>query len=220
MSVPILYSLQHCPFAMRARMGILMARQEVLLRAVVTKDKPREMLAISPKGTVPILIFEDGTVIDESLDIMIWALKKNDPEDLLYKAQPELFSQIMSLIDTGDTEFRKDLSLYKHGSRYHQPEENELRSKCELFIKQLESRLEVNSFLFGNKLSIADLAVLPNVRQFINVDRKWFRQTDYPHLKKWLETLLQSLLFTKAMRKYELWNESNKEFVFSWKQSN
>jgi glutathione S-transferase len=216
MSIPVLYSLQHCPFAMRARMGLLMSKQDVMLRAIVTKDKPREMLKISPKGTVPILIFEDETLIDESLDIMIWALKKNDPKDLLYKDQPQTYSRMLDLINTCDTEFRKNLSAYKHGSRYHLPAEVEQRSACELFIKELESHLQQNDYLFGNKISMADLAVLPNARQFVNVDRKWFRQTDYPNFTKWIANLMQSLLFTKAMRKYPLWNESHKEFLFTW----
>ena len=89
MKLPILYSLQHCPYAMRARMGLLMARQQVMLRAITMKNKPKEMLKISPKGTVPVLLLPDKTVIDESLDIMVWALQQNDPEDLLHKDNPE-----------------------------------------------------------------------------------------------------------------------------------
>lgn len=216
MSLPVLYSLQHCPFAMRARMALLLSKQDVMLRAVVTKDKPREMLVISPKGTVPIIIFPDDTIIDESLDIMIWALHKNDPKDLLYKEQPEMYPQMLSLINICDTEFRVNLSAYKYGSRYHESNEVELRSKCEIFIKQIESLLEKNTYLFGEKLSMADLAVLPNLRQFMNVDKKWFRKTDYPKLTKWLATLMQSLLFTKTMRKYPLWNEKFEEFLFTW----
>jgi glutathione S-transferase len=216
MKTPTLYSLQHCPFAMRARLALLMAKQDVLLRAIVTKDKPREILKISPKGTVPILIFDDGTLIDESLDIMKWALKQNDPKDLLYKDQPELYFQMLELIEVCDTNFRKDLSAYKHGSRYHLPQEVEQREACEEFIKNLESRLKINDYLFGNHISLADLAILPNVRQFVNVDRKWFRETNYPYFTKWIQALMQSLLFGKAMRKYPLWNEANEEFLFTW----
>jgi glutathione S-transferase len=215
MSVPILYSLQHCPFAMRARMALLMAKQEVLLRAVVTKDKPREMLKISPKGTVPILILGDGTIIDESLNIMTWALKQNDPKDLLFQNQPEIYPKMLSLISVCDNEFRISLSAYKYGSRYHQPNEVELRRACELFIKQTEVLLQNNDYIFGNKLSLADLAILPNIRQFVNVDKKWFRHANYPCLTKWLENLMQSPLFTKAMRKYPLWNENHEEFLFT-----
>ncbi|MBT3984207.1 MAG: glutathione S-transferase [Bacteriovoracaceae bacterium] len=216
MSVPILYSLQHCPYAMRARMALLMARQSVLLRAVVTKDKPEELLKISPKATVPVLLFEDGSIIDESLDIMIWALQKNDPTDLLYIGKPEIYPQMLNLISICDHEFRTKLSAYKHAKRYHQPQEIELRSQCEKFIQKLESSLQKQEFIMGSKLSLADLAILPFVRQFVNVDKKWFRSAAHPHLSRWLESMLQSLLFTKAMRKYPLWLECREEFLLSW----
>lgn len=216
MTYPILYSLQHCPYAMRARMGLLMARQDVLLRAVVTKDKPQEMLAVSAKGTVPILLFADGTVIEESLDIMIWALDKNDPEDLMYNKQPDLRSQMLNLIDASDGEFRTNLSAYKHAKRYHVPTEIHLRSQCEVFIQDLESRLGQQNYIFGNRLSLGDLAILPFVRQFVNVDRKWFRQQGYLCLSQWLANQLQSLLFNKAMRKYPLWSDNHEEFLLSW----
>ncbi len=216
MSVAVLYSLQNCPFCMRARMALLMAKQEVLLRAIVTKDKPAEMLKRSPKGTVPILLLDNGRLIDESLDIMIWALQQNDPHDLLYNKLPEIYPQMLILIDTCDNEFRSNLSAYKYASRYHQPNEIKVRGACELFINQLERLLQNNNFLFGDTLSLADLAILPNARQFINVDKKWFRDTDYPYLTKWLSSLMQSPLFTKAMKKHPLWNENHEEFLLTW----
>jgi glutathione S-transferase len=201
---------------MRARMGLLMARQEVLLRNIVTKDKPKEMLKISPKGTVPILIIEDGTLVDESLDIMIWALKKNDPSDLLYKDQADALPDMLNLISDCDIGFRANLSSYKNQKRYHLEDEVKLRTSCEEFIQCLESSLEKQDFVLGDKLSLADLAILPFIRQFANVDRKWFRETNYPRLTAWLAKLMQSLLFGKAMRKYSLWNDSQEEFLLSW----
>jgi glutathione S-transferase len=216
MKKPILYSLQHCPYAMRARLALLMARQVVSLRAIVTKDKPADMLAISPKGTVPILILSDGTIIDESLDIMIWALKSNDPDDLLYSQQPELYSEMLELISESDNEFRTSLSAYKYNKRYHLADEIKLRSECELFIQKIESMLTKQMFIMGDKLSFADLAILPFVRQFANTDKKWFRDSGYPKVTAWLAGLMQSLLFTKAMRKYPLWLENNEEFLFFW----
>jgi glutathione S-transferase len=216
MSLPILYSLQHCPFAMRARMALLMAKQDVILRAVITKNKPAEMLEISPKGTVPILLLPDCTVIDESLNIMNWALQQSDPSDLLYKNQPELYCEMLNIISNCDTDFRINLSAYKHSKRYHLEDESERRSECEIFITQLESRLQSSDFFFGDKLSMADLAILPNIRQFVNVDRKWFRLANYPCLTKWLASIMQSLLFNKTMRKYPLWIETREEFLFNW----
>lgn len=212
MTAPILYSLQHCPYAMRARMALLMAKQEVLLRNIVTKDKPSEMLEISPKGTVPVLLFPDGTIIDESLEIMIWALNKNDPSDLLYHDLPDLYPQMLKLINHSDNDFRTNLSAYKKSKRYHMPEETELRTKCEEFIQELELSLESTDFLFGDKISLADLAILPFIRQFANTDKKWFRCAGYPRVSLWLANLMQSLLFTKAMRKYPLWLENREEF--------
>jgi len=186
-------------------MSLLMARQSVLLRAVVTKNKPEELLKISPKGTVPVLLLEDNTVIDESLDIMVWALQKSDPFDLLYSERPESFPQMLKLISSCDHEFRTNLSAYKYEKRYHLPQEISLRGQCEEFIQKLETSLEEKEFLMGVKLSLADLAILPFVRQFVNTDKKWFRCAGYPQLTTWLKNLMQSLLFTKAMRKYPLW---------------
>lgn len=200
-------------------MGLLMARQEVLLRNIVTKDKPKEMLKISPKGTVPILIFEDKTLIDESLDIMLWALKKNDPSDLLYKDQSDSLATMLSLISDCDIGFRANLSSYKNQKRYHLEDEIKLRTSCEEFIQRIESSLEKQAFVLGNKLSLADLAILPFIRQFANVDRKWFREASYPRLTEWLAKLMQSLLFGKAMRKYPLWNDSQEEFLLRWENS-
>lgn len=197
-------------------MGLLMAKQEVLLRNIVTKDKPKEMMKTSPKGTVPILLFEDGAVIDESLEIMIWALNQNDPSDLLYKSLPETYPQMLSLINDCDKGFRKNLSTYKNEKRYHLENEIQLRTQCEEFIQLLEYSLEQSHFIFGDKLSLADLAILPFIRQFANVDRSWFRSAGYPRLTLWLANLMQSLLFTKAMRKYPLWNDSHEEFLLSW----
>lgn len=197
-------------------MGLMMARQDVLLRNIVTKDKPAEMLEVSPKGTVPILILNDGTVIDESLDIMIWALKQSDPSDLLYKELPDAYPQMIKLISDCDQEFRTNLSAYKKSKRYHLSDEIQLRIGCEEFIQRLESSLLQRDFLFGDKLSLADLAILPFVRQFVNVEKRWFRDAGYPRLTLWLANLLQSLLFTRAMVKYPLWLENHEEFLLTW----
>ena len=214
MTQPILYSLQHCPYAMRARMALLMAREVVLLRAIVTKDKPADMLAISPKGTVPILHLSDGTVIDESLDIMIWALNRNDPDDLLYSQRADRYLQMLNLINDCDHDFRTNLSAYKYNKRYHLDTEHKFRTQCEVFIQRLESWLEKQNYIMGDKLSLADLAILPFIRQFANVDKKWFRQSGYPRLSLWLAKQLESLLFLKSMQKYPLWLDTHEEVLF------
>lgn len=197
-------------------MALLMARKKVLLRAIVTKDKPQEMLAISKKGTVPILVFSDGKVIDESLDIMIWALKQDDPDDLLYSQRPEMYQHMLDLISDCDLEFRANLSAYKHHKRYHLSDELKFRTQSEVFVKRLEFSLLEQDYIMGDKLSLADLAVLPFIRQFVSVDKKWFREAGYPRLSQWLSRHLQSLLFLKTMQEYPLWKKSHEEFLFFW----
>ena len=208
MTYPILYSLQHCPYAMRARMALLMAQEDVLLRAISTKDKPQEMLLVSAKGTVPVLVLEDGSFLDESLDIMLWALKKNDPQDLLKASTPSKLTEMLALIDECDVGYRINLKSYKHAKRFHLETEISLRSKCENYIQKLEDRLENQSYFFGESLSLADLAILPFVRQFANTDKKWFRDSHYQKLSQWLSNFMASVLFSKTMRKYPLWNSS------------
>jgi glutathione S-transferase len=221
-ALPILYSLQHCPYAMRARLGILLAQQSVLIRAVVTKNKAPEMLAISPKGTVPVLIithdgegkkFQQPTIIDESVDIMLWALRLNDPLNLLMAEDSSKLESMLEIIRTNDKEFKPRLEVYKLARRFHKDSEVTDRQNCEVFVAELESRLEGSNFLMGDNPSLADYALLPFVRQFARVDRQWYLQSPYPRLRDWLNRHLQMPLFTKAMAKYPLWLESREAFL-------
>jgi len=216
MTYPTLYSLQHCPYAMRARIGLLAAQQTIALRAISLKNKPTEMLAASPKGEVPVLVLEDKSVIDESIDIMIWALHQSDPDDLLCSNDPSAFEEMRELITRNDNDFIPALEKYKYAKRYHEPSENNDRQQCEAFIAQLEQRLNEHRFIMGKKLSLADYALLPFIRQFSRVDRKWFVQTPpYPNLRNWLSYHLQSTIYSKAMFKYPLWLDEHQEFIFS-----
>lgn len=214
MSLPILYSLQNCPYAMRARMGLLLAKQAVALRPIVLKNKPKEMLAASPKGEVPVLILDQNKVIDESLDIMVWALHQSDPNKLLYPHQPDGFSLMMKFMDEHDKQFTPLLSLYKQAKRYHKTSERTDREECELYIISLEQRLNTHAFIMGNQPSLVDYAILPFIRQFAKVDRKWYLQAPYPKLQQWLNYHLQSRLFSKSMAKHPLWLETNKDMLF------
>ncbi|CCK75936.1 Glutathione S-transferase [Oleispira antarctica RB-8] len=214
MKLPILYSLQHCPYAMRARLGLLLADQQVLLRAIVMKSKPEEMLAVSPKGTVPVLILPDETVIDESLDIMIWALQQNDPEDLLHKDSPDDLPTTIDLIRRNDKEFKPQLEIYKKAKRFRLENVIEERQKCEVFIAELEQKLATNQFFIGQKPGLIDYALLPFVRQFSRVHRSWFLQAPYPYLRTWLESHMQSRLYGKAMAKFPLWLDGHEECLF------
>ena len=214
MKLPVLYSLQHCPYAMRARLGLLMAQQQVMLRAITMKNKPEEMLTKSPKGTVPVLILTDDTVIDESLEIMIWALQKNDPEDLLHKDHPEDLSATLELIHQNDKQFKPQLEIYKKAKRFRLENVIEERQKCEIFIADLEQRLSNNGFFIGNKAGLIDYALLPFVRQFSRVNRAWFIQAPYPNLRDWLEHHMQSQLYGKAMAKFPFWLETHEDCLF------
>ncbi|PCJ48457.1 MAG: glutathione S-transferase [Gammaproteobacteria bacterium] len=210
---PLLYSLQHCPYAIRARMGILLSKQAVYIRAINLKDKPKEMLDVSPSGTVPLLVMEQSLVIDESLEIMLWALAINDPEDLLLSDDPTALPSMLNTINTYDKDFKACLEKYKSAKRYHDTNKVYLRKECELFISELEQRLTLTDFFMGEKASLIDYAILPFIRQFARVERQWYLQSPYPNLRQWLDKYLQSPLFSKTMKNYPLWLESHESFL-------
>ena len=215
-TLPILYSLQNCPYAMRARLALLLAQQTVQIRAITMKDKPAEMLLASPKGTVPVLVIQkDGKkdhVIDESLDVMLWALRRNDPENLLYSHDKNALPKMLTLIEENDTEFKPCLEKYKHAKRFHNDDEEEAcRLECEPFIQHLEQRLSRHTFLMGSTPSLLDYALLPFIRQFSRVNKSIFTHERYTHLRHWLRYHLQSALFSRAMFKYPLWLDTHEE---------
>jgi glutathione S-transferase len=208
---------------MRARMGLLMAQQQVMLRAITMKNKPEEMLKVSPKGTVPVLVLADDTlsdkvVIDESLDIMVWALQQNDPEDLLHKNSPEDLAEMLELVSRNDKEFKPQLEIYKKSKRFRTGTEIEERQKCEVFIAELEERLASSNFVdgcfVGKKPGLIDYALIPFVRQFSRVNKAWFKQAPYPLLREWIEQQMQTRLYAKAMEKYPLWLDEYEECLF------
>jgi len=216
MSHPILYSLQNCPYAMRARLAILMSQQSVLIRAIVMKNKPAEMLALSPKGTVPVLVL--GTVpstqvIDESLGIMLWALNLSDPDNLLYAEDTKALPEMLAIINENDQQFKPNLERYKRAKRFHGDDEEDCRLQCEPFIQALEQRLSQHPYLMGSTPSLLDFALLPFVRQYSRVNKQHFQQGAYSHLNNWLKQHLQSQLFSKAMLKYPLWLETHEEII-------
>lgn len=203
--LPILYSLRNCPFAMRARMAIYQSQLPVLLRDIVLRDKPAEMLTISPKGTVPVLVTSNGKVIEESLEVMLWALSESDPDDLLLASAPEMLINMLSLIHQFDSEFKPCLEAYRAAKRYHEPNLVECRQACEQYLSKLENRLTRHSYLMADQESLADLALLPFIRQFARVERQWYLQSPYPKLRQWLDRYLQCKMFSKIMTKHELW---------------
>jgi len=219
-TLPVLYSLRNCPYAMRARIAIFYAQQRVILRDVVLSNKPKAMLAASPKGTVPVLVLpnnkteEKSQVIDESLAVMLWALTENDPDDLLQKYDPDNLTAMLKLITTFDSEFKTCLEAYKCAKRYHENTVKACRQACEVYIQQLELRLSQHDFLMSAKPSLTDIALLPYIRQFARVERQWYLQSPYPKLKQWLNNYLQSPMFTQVMAKNPLWQENNQSLYF------
>jgi glutathione S-transferase len=195
-----LYSFRRCPYAMRARMALRYSGVAVDIVEVSLKAKPAEMLALSGKGTVPVLS-ADGRVIDESLDIMHWALAQNDPQDWLLKDDPVAAEQIAPLIEQNDQVFKVHLNRYKYAERYPEQPMEVYRSEGEVFLRRLDQLLEGRDYLLADHPSLADVALMPFVRQFAHVDRDWFGQTPYLRLQAWLQRLLESDLFTSIMKK-------------------
>ena len=191
-----LYSFRRCPYAMRARMALRYGGVPVEIIEVSLKAKPAEMLAISPKGTVPVLD-ADGRVIDESLEIMRWALAQNDPQDWLLGGD----ARIAELIEANDQVFKGHLNRYKYAERYPEQPMEVYRAEGEMFLRRLEELLEGRDCLLTDHPSLADVALLPFVRQFAHVDREWFAQTPYVRLQAWLQRFLESELFTSIMKK-------------------
>lgn len=211
---PILYSFRRCPYAMRARLAILLAQQRVELREILLKQKPEAMLEASPKGTVPVLILGDAGVIEESLAIMVWALTQNDPLDLLIADSTNEQATAFELIEQNDDEFKPWLDRYKYADRYPEHEESYYRQQGETFIGELENRLIHHGQLIRQQASIADFAIFPFVRQFAHVDLTWWNGAPYPKVRHWLDNHLNSTLFSMTMAKYPNWLESKETVLF------
>lgn len=193
-SLPILYSFRRCPYAIRARMALKYSGIAVEIREVKLNNKPQQMLDYSAKGTVPVLILDNDKVIDESLDIMLWAISQHDSNNW----RVEGFEQ---LIDENDNVFKKHLDQYKYSIRYPEHSKEYYRQQGEIFLQQLEQRLEKHKYLLCEQITIADVAIFPFIRQYAHVDKQWFDQTPYRQLQSWLNEFLQSDLFHAVMKK-------------------
>lgn len=210
-SLSCLYSFRRCPYAMRARLGLLFAELPVELREITLKNKPAHMLAISPKGTVPVLQLADGVVIEESREIMEWALEQQDPQELL---NPKTLHQGNTLIEQNDQEFKHWLDRYKYADRHLEMTQTEYRQKGEAFLQILEALLTKNTYLLGDSVTIADIGIMPFVRQFAHVDRDVFYSLPYPKLQIWLKNWLAHPLFIQAMTKFQPWQDGDEPVIF------
>jgi glutathione S-transferase len=211
---PLLYSFRRCPYAMRARMALWIAGITVELREVKLADKPPELIAASPKATVPVLGLDDGTVIEESIAIMRWALDRRDPENWLAGEDANLLAE-------ADGPFKHHLDRYKYPVRY--PEENEgdeqgfslrHREAGLTILKDWDAQLAEHGQLCGSSRTLCDIALFPFIRQFANHDRSWFDAQDLSHLHPWLEAHLASDLFADVMSKFNPWKAGDEPILF------
>ena len=215
-ALPILYSFRRCPYAMRARLALKYAGVAVELREILLRSKPAEMLAVSPKGTVPVLQLPGGEVLEESLDIMRWALARSDPEGWLAQGEAAVGN---ALIAINDGPFKLLLDRYKYADR----EVNKSTGKgatdwrdeaIALHIAPLEARLRETRYLLGMKPSLTDMAIMPFVRQFAQVDAAWFADSAFAALRSWLESLVDTELFAAVMYKLPPWKPGDPVTVF------
>ena len=200
--MPILWTFRRCPYAMRARMAVHVSQIQVEYREIVLRDKPPEMLLQSPKGTVPVCVLSDGTVIDESLDIMRWALTQNDPEQWLPQNDEEK-NGIDSWVERVDA-FKPWLDRYKYPDRYEEVNREEVLRECEARLRIFETTLRSAQPLIANRTTLADVATFPFIRQFNNVDREQLARWGMTQLSAWLDVFVNGERFKAIMTKRPL----------------
>ena len=204
MKLPILYTFRRCPYAMRARLALYYSKINYEHREISLKNRPIELYNISSKGTVPVLELQTGKVIDESFEIMKWAISLNDPKKWFYNSKEKQLEAIF----VNDFHFKKWLDKYKYHVRYPDYEKSFYRLKCEKILDKYEKTLMSSDNLFGNQISLGDIALLPFIRQFANVDINRFNEI-FVNLSKWLEQLVQLDIFNNMMKKFDIWENGN-----------
>lgn len=218
--LPVLYSFRRCPYAMRARLALAASGQQCELREIVLRSKPPELLAASLKATVPVLVVPDGKVIDQSLEIMLWALQHNDPEDWLAPERASM-QTMQALIAANDGAFKQHMDRYKYPNRYSQEHAGDVlkfshshRADAACWLMTLETQLARDAWLFGPGASLADMAILPFVRQFAHTDADWFSSQPWPNLQSWLMRWEASARFQGVMEKYPPWQSGQTGIAF------
>ena len=201
---PTLYSFRRCPYAMRARLAIRLCKIQCIIREISLKAKNSELLRVSPKATVPVLVLPNGEVLEESLDIIYWSLEQNDPSKL--KVNNQLGRKTSKLIELFDTEFKFHLDRYKYSSRYNIQNSQVHRDKAREILVQINTMLKGKSYMGGKNISLLDISILPFVRQFRIADMKWFdNNLGLDNVNKWLNIFLNSDLLASIMTKYKVW---------------
>ena len=195
-------------------MALSNSKVSVEVKEIMLSNRPPELLAVSIKGTVPVLCINDTTVLDESLDIMKWALIQNDPNLWIHYNKEMQFD----IIEENDNEFKYWLDRYKYYDRYPENNRDYYRAKCDRYLIRLNHLLEKNQYLLTNKLLLVDVAIVPFIRQFANVDKYWFKET-YAKLSSWLNKIIESKLFASVMDKYLEYNSEQEPLITNFNKS-
>lgn len=215
MPEPILYSFRRCPYAMRARMAIRLCGVTYEHREILLRDKPQAMLDVSPKGTVPVLVTEDKQVIDESLDVMLWAIENSN------HALKETVGASRPWVSKNDTFFKPNLDRYKYPNRYEdEGDADKIRQKAyaqaKIFLQELEEAVHQNGgFILSDKMALADVAIFPFIRQFAKVDEKMWAENPYKNLKQWLNLFMELSDFKYIMKKHDLWTPQSTPLIIA-----
>lgn len=217
-ALPVLYSFRRCPYAMRARLALAVSGQVCELREVVLRAKPQGLLQASPKATVPVLVLPDGTVLEQSLDIMRWALAKNDPAGWLTPSHGTE-AAMLALIAGCDGPFKQALDRCKYPSRYPEADAALARVQAVEWLQGLEARLAGEPFLFGDHAALADMAIAPFVRQFAGINADWWAAQPWPRLQAWLAQWQAGTLFERVMPKLGAWVDGTEGERFPFEET-
>ena len=212
-ALPVLYSFRRCPYAMRARLALAVSGQVCELREVVLRNKPQGLLQASPKGTVPVLVLPSGQVLEQSLDIMLWALAQHDPEGWLTPSHGSV-QDMLALIAECDGPFKQALDRCKYPGRYPDADPALARTQAVEWLQKLETRLCPNACLYGDRAALADMAIAPFVRQFAGIDDAWWSAQPWPRLQAWLAHWQSSPLFDQVMPKLPAWVDGTQGVPF------
>jgi glutathione S-transferase len=212
-ALPILYSFRRCPYAMRARLAVAVAGEACELREVVLRSKPQGLLQASPKGTVPVLVLPSGEVLDQSLDIMLWALRRHDPQQWLAPTHCTLDAQLAQIAEN-DGPFKQVLDRCKYPQRHPGADVAAAREHAHAWLITLNAQLAATGHLWGAHATLADAALFPFVRQFSGIDADAWAAQPWPHLQAWLECWAQSPLMTSVMDRYAAWEDGTPGVIF------
>ena len=210
---PILFSFRRCPYAIRARIAIKLCKQTCEIREISLRSKSEEFLNLSQKGTVPVLLLPNGQIIDESLDIIKWAMSRNDSFKLK-SDDDKIYKEDLELINVFDDDFKYHLDRYKYSSRYENVNREKHRNKAQAILAEINTLLKKNNWIRGDHPTLPDISILPYVRQYRIADKEWFdRHLKLPRVENWLNDFMSSTLLSQVMLKYKIWEKGDPEIT-------